>query len=481
VDAGARRDALTRGERAAIVALAAAGVVAWLAFPVLPTYDSLTHLVWGRDILDGHLPEFDGYAAPTEHPLWLAVGTVLAILGEAGARAMTLLTVASLVALVVAAYRLGRTAFGPLAGALAAALLLTRLDFGFYAAFAFLDVTFAALIVWAAALEAEQPLRGRAVWVLLVLAGLLRPEGWVYAAAYGAWLWLRGGRRWTIVAWVAAAPLLWMLTDLTVTGRPLFSWTYTTGEAEILGRQRTPGEVPHAVYSALDELLKWPVLVLAVLGIALALHDRRSLRLRIPLALVVLGVLTFTLIVLGGVSGQVPRYASIAAVGLLLFAGYLLARLLRLPKGGRARMAWAAAIIIVIAGVAWTASRLHPQSITSLLRFRHGVERDLRATLRSPVVANARRCGPVAISTHKLVPAARWSLRAPPGAVVARADPRPSTPGVVLIGLGSRLLTDPGYGPFTPNSGDNGLKSQVPPDGFVLRGRSRYFAIYTRC
>ncbi|HKE80391.1 MAG TPA: hypothetical protein VKB54_13825, partial [Solirubrobacteraceae bacterium] len=291
MDAGARRDALTRGERAAIVALAAAGVVAWLAFPVLPTYDSLTHLVWGRDILDGHLPEFDGYAAPTEHPLWLAVGTVLAILGDAGARAMTLLTVASLVALVVAAYRLGRTAFGPLAGALAAALLLTRLDFGFYAAFAFLDVTFAALIVWAAALEAEQPLRGRAVWVLLVLAGLLRPEGWVYAAAYGAWMWLRGGRRWTIVAWVAAAPLLWMLTDLIVTGRPLFSWTYTTGEAEILGRQRTPGEVPHAVYSALDELLKWPVLVLAVLGIALALRDRRNLRLRIPLALVVLGVL----------------------------------------------------------------------------------------------------------------------------------------------------------------------------------------------
>ena len=72
-------------------------------------------------------------------------------------------------------------------------------------------------------------------------------------------------------------------------------------------------------------------------------------------------------------------------------------------------------------------------------------------------------------------------IDARPGAVVARADPRPSTPGVVLIELGSRLLTDAGYGPFTPNSGDTGLKSQVPPEGFVLRGRSRYFAIYTRC
>jgi hypothetical protein len=481
VDAGARHDRLRRrAELAALAALVVAGLVAWLAFPVLPTYDSLAHLTWGRDILHGRTPGFDGYAAPTEHPLWVAVGTLLALLGGAGARAMTLLTVASLVALAAGTYRLGRTAFGALAGALAAALLLTRLDFGFYAAFAFLDVTFAALVVWAAALEAARPLRGGAVWALLVLAGLLRPEGWVYAAAYGAWLWLRAGRRWDVVAWVAAAPLLWMLTDLVVTGRPLFSWTYTTGEAEILGRQRTPAEVPHAVYSALDELLKWPVLALAALGLVLAWHDRRRLRLGVPLALVALGALTFALIVLGGVSGQVPRYASVAAVGLLLFAGYLLSRLLALPQGVPARVAWAAAMVVLVAGVAWTSTRLHPQSVTSLLRFRHGVERDLRATLRSPPVVDAR-CGPVAIATHKLVPAARWSLGAPADAVVARADPRGGRPGVVLLELGSRLLTDPGYGPFTPNSSDNGLETQVPPDGFVRRGRSRYFAIYTRC
>jgi hypothetical protein len=274
---------------------------------------------------------------------------------------------------------------------------------------------------------------------------------------------------------------LWMLTDLVVTGRPLFSWTYTTGEAEILGRQRTPAEVPHAVLSALDELLKWPVLVLAALGMALALHERRGLRLRVPLALVGIGVLTFVLIVLGGVSGQVPRYASVAAVGLLLFTGYLFARLLRVPSGTGARLAWVATIALIIGGAAWTASRLHPQSITGLLRFRHAVETDLRATLRSPTVTQGRRCGAVGLATHKLVPAGSWALDAPPGAVAARADPRRGALGVVVLELGTRLLTDPGYGPFTRNSGDNGLKSQVPPVGFARRGRSRYFAVYVRC
>jgi hypothetical protein len=484
MDAGARLPALRRAELAALAALAAAALVAWLAYPVLPTYDSLSALVWGRDILHGHLPEFDAYGAPTEHPLWLAVGTLLALLGGAGARAMTLLTIASEVALAAGAYRLGRSTFGALAGALAAGLLLTRLDFGFYAAFAFLDVTFAALVVWAAVLEAERERRGGAVWALLVLAGLLRPEGWVYAAAYGAWLWRSGARRLRIAAWVAAAPLLWMLTDLVVTGRPLFSWTYTTDEAAALGRQRGVAQLPDSVFSALEELLKPPLLALAVLGLGLALYDRRGPRLRMPLALVGLGLLTFAGLVLGGVSAQVPRYASVAAVGLLIFAGQLLARLLRPPSGVPARVAWAATIVLALVAAGWTVTRIHPRSVTSLLRFRHAVEQDLAATLRSPAVTRARGCGPVALATHKLVPAARWADGSPPGAIFARADRRTArraAPGVVLVELGARLLVDPGYGPFAKNSADTGLVSQEPPDGFRLQGRSHYFAVYVRC
>jgi hypothetical protein len=221
-----------------------------------------------------------------------------------------------------------------------------------------------------------------------------------------------------------------------------------------------------------------------VIGLALAIHDRRRLRLGVPLAMLALGAVTFSIVVVGGVSGQVPRYASVAAVALLLFAGHLFARLLRFPRRPAARAAWAATIVIVVVGAAWTVTRLHPSSITGLMRFRHSVEQDLTATLRSPAVTRARRCGPVALATHKLVPAGRWTLDAAPGAIVARADPRAArrgAPGAVLLELGPRLMTDPGYGPFTANSADTGLKSQVPPAGYARSGRSRYFAVYVRC
>ena len=467
---------------AAVVAVA---VAAWLAFPVLPTYDSLYSLVWGSEILDGMAPGFADFGAPTQHPLWVVVGTALAPFGEAGARAMTLLAVMSFVVLLVATYHLGRTVFGPLAGALAAALLLTRLNFGFYAAFAFVDMPFAALVMAAAALEAIKPRRGNVVWVLLAAAGLLRPEGWVFAAAYGAWLWsgadVRGRAR--ILAWVAAAPLLWALSDLAATGDPLFSWTYTTGEAGRLGRQRTWYETPQALWSALAELLKAPLLIAGAIGVALVLARRRDRRAAaIPLAVLVVGAATFAMVVLGGVSGQVPRYASIAAVALLLFAGHLVAELVAPRASAVPRVA---AVVLILAGGAWTVSRLHPRSVTDLLGFRHDVEDDLGATLRGEVVRRARRCGPVAVPTHKLLPVVRWELDVPPAGAVARNDPeaaRLGAPGAVLLTRTKRLVHDPGYGPFgQQGAGNSPVSAQAAPRGYRHRGHSRFFEIYTRC
>lgn len=485
MDAHPRPAWLSRVEVAGVAAMVAVAVAAWLAFPVLPTYDSLYSLVWGREILGGAAPGFADFGAPTQHPLWVAVGTLLAPFGEAGARAMTLLAVLSFVVLLAATYHLGRTVFGPLAGALAAALLLTRLNFGFYAAFAFVDMPFAALVMAAAALEAIRPRRGNVVWVLLVAAGLLRPEGWVFAAAYGAWLWSGADARarLRILAWVALAPLLWALSDLLATGDPLFSWTYTTGEAGRLGRQRTWDETPRAFWSALAELLKPPLAIVGGLGVALVLARRRERRAAaVPLAVLVVGAATFAMVVLGGVSGQVPRYASIAAVALLLFAGHLVAELVRPRAGSVLRVV---AIALILAGGAWTASRLHPKSVTNLLGFRHDVERDLGAVLHGAVVRRARRCGPVAIPTHKLTPVVRWQLDVPEDRVVARNDPAAAgygRPGAVLLVRTKRLIHDPGYGPFgQQGAGNSPVSAQAPPRGYAHRGHSPFFEIYTRC
>jgi hypothetical protein len=488
VNAEARPAWLRQAELAGLAALAIGAVVAWLAFAVLPTFDSLYALVWGREILDGVAPGFADFGAPTQHPLWLGIATVLAPFGDAGARTLTLIGVGSYAALVAATYHLGRTAFGPLAGAIAAGLLLTRLNLGFYAAFAFVDVPFAALIMVAAALEAARPRRGGVVWVLLVLAGLLRPEGWIFAAAYGLWLARRADARGRIriAALVVLAPLLWALSDLAITGDPLFSWTYTTGEASRLGRQRGVLDTPAAVWTALSSLIKAPVVLAGSVGVVLALVAGARRRAAIPLALLVLGLAAFAIDVLAGASGQVPRYALLAAVALVLFAGYLVACLLSRARDGVAgRLALPAGVALLVAGAAWTATHLHPRSVTRLLDFRESVEHDLAAALRSPAVRTARRCGPIAVPTFKLVPNVRWELDVAAGEVFARNDPasaRAQRPGVVLLERTKRLLHDPGYGAFGQSAGGNSPPSaQQPPRGYERRGHTRYFEIYTRC
>ncbi len=225
-------------------------------------------------------------------------------------------------------------------------------------------------------------------------------------------------------------------------------------------------------------------MLVGVAGLALALA-RRDRRAAMPLALLVLGVATFAVVVLGGVSGQVPRYAVIAAIALLLFAGHLVARMLRPRAGTLPRLAWAAAVLLILGGGVWTASRLHPRSVTDVFGFRERVEKDLASVLRSGPVRSALRCGPVAVPTHKLVPVVRWELDAPAGDVVARNDPdaaRAGRPGAVLLVRTKRLIHDPAYGPFgQQGAGNSPVSAQEAPAGYAHRGHSRYFEIYTRC
>ena len=105
---------------------------------------------------------------------------------------------------------------------------------------AIVDIPFLALILWAAALEAERPRRGGAVVVLLGMAGRPRPEAWVLVGAYAIYLsW--GGPVVQLVRWgaiAAVAPLLWLGFDLLATGDPFHSLHGTQDLASRLGRPR---------------------------------------------------------------------------------------------------------------------------------------------------------------------------------------------------------------------------------------------------
>lgn len=85
-----------------VLLLAALGLGLYARYPTYPACDSLTAFSWGRDILDGRLPAFDAFRAPTQHPLLLAFGVLLEPVGSAAARVWVVLCILSLVALVAA-------------------------------------------------------------------------------------------------------------------------------------------------------------------------------------------------------------------------------------------------------------------------------------------------------------------------------------------------------------------------------------------
>ncbi len=144
----------------AFAVLCAVALFGYFAFPTYPTYDSFYALLWGRDLLHLHLPDFKVYRGPTEHPLAIAFGMFCSLFGQGGARLMVLGSIASFVALVAGVYRLARLCFGPVVGMFAGLLMLSRFFDENLAAQGYLDISYIALIVWAVALEVERPRRG---------------------------------------------------------------------------------------------------------------------------------------------------------------------------------------------------------------------------------------------------------------------------------------------------------------------------------
>jgi len=475
-----------RWELLALAALTAAAVAGFVLYPTYPNYDSLYSLLWGREILDGQLPSFDAYRAPTQHPLWVAISVPISALGAAGDRVLLGLCILSFVALVAAMYALGKKAFGCAVGLVAALLLLSRLDFPFFAARGYIDVPYLALLLSAAALEVHRPRRGGAVWVLLTLAGLLRPEAWVLAGLYAIRIaWGRPLRQWIGAGLICAlAPVTWALSDWIVTGSPIYSLQYTTELAAQLNRRQSLTELPGVTLRFLSELTKPPVFVAGLAGIVLAWRMVPRERLLVPLTLLLWGTGMFLAVSLRGFS-VINRYLLVSALALMLFAAFALAGFGRLPSGSRARRAWAAgSLAVVVAGVAYTALNFNPAYIDRELHLRESVREDLTALLASPSVRAARSCGPITLPNHKLVADVRWIADAGVDGVLARSDPRTAARSrrggvAILVTGGTLFLKHPAYGPFD-QIGDSPLV-QLPPPGFMRARVGRNFTAYVRC
>jgi hypothetical protein len=473
----------------ALIALAVATFVGFLVYPTYPNYDSYYSLLWGREVLHGHLPSFDEYRSPTQHPLAVAFGAALSLLGRGGDRVMVFFTEASFVVLCAGVYRLARQAFTPLVGLAAAGILCTRFDFPFLAARAYIDIPYLAFVIWAAALELARPRRGGVVWVLLACAGLLRPEAWILIGLY--FLWMCSGelgpehargerlRRWArYAAWAAVGPVVWVVTDFVVTGHPLFSLQHTSGLAEELGRTQGLSEVPSSMKRFFFNLAKAPVLYAAIAGFVAAvwLAPRRVL---MPAALWLIGTGTFVLVGIAGLS-VIDRYLLVPTLMVMVFAAVALAGWTMLRRDLWIRKVWAvAAGLIVIYGVAFTATRVNFHVFDAELQLRGTSHRSLIDLLDQPAVQAARRCGPVTTPNHKLVPDTRWILGANAEQVLARADPAAKArarKGVSIFVVDRGALLRQALVAETDDPFDN-----VPLPGFRRIAFTPYYAAYVRC
>jgi hypothetical protein len=413
----------------ALVALSVATFVGFLVYPTYPNYDSYYSMLWGREILHGHLPSFDGYKTPTEHPLAVAFGGLLSLLGRDGDRVMVFCTEASYVVLCAGIYRVGRAAFTPLVGLAAGAILCTRFDFPFLAARAYIDIPYLAFVIWAVALEIERPRRGGIVWLLLACAGLLRPEAWILIGLY--FLWVAAGvpasRRVALwpryAAFAAIGPLVWVAVDFVATGHPLFSLQHTSGLAEELGRTKGISEVPASMQRFFQNLAKTPVLYAAGLGFvaALLIAPRRTL---MPAVMWLIGSGTFVLVGLAGLS-VIDRYLLVPTLMCMLFAAVAIGGWTMLRRGTPLRRVWAVlAAGLVLYGVVYSVTRVNLRVFEAQLQLRGRSHASLIDLLDNPKVRDAvDRCGPLSTPNHKLVPDSRWLLGASASQVIARSDP----------------------------------------------------------
>jgi hypothetical protein len=469
-------------EHAALALALGVAVLVWAITRTYPNYDSYYHLVWGRQLLDGLEPTFTAYAAPTQHPLYVALGAVLGLVfGESADRALVLVCLLSHALLVFGTYRLGAEVFGRWSGLLAALFVAASASFLLYAARGYVDAPFLALVVWAGVLAATD----RSPWVLLVLAGLLRPEAWILTGlAWLATMWPAAGgaapprarlsapRLGPTVA-VLFAPLLWALTDLIVTGDPLHSLHATSELADDLGRVRGLQHVPGSFVSFVGATVRPPVAVLAPIGALLAWRLLGWRRMRVPLALFAAGVITFVGTGALGLS-ILPRYLTVPAVALCLFAGYALLGFSALEPGHPWRRRWAQGSAAATVAGAIGLIVLAP-SITNVreeIRFIRATHDSLIATLDDPAVRQAMRCGTLTFPTYRLVPDAKWHL--PDASIGARSAQRRET-GVEVFALGQKALRRYGFAAGTSPS------VNLPSAAFTPIARHGILAAYARC
>jgi hypothetical protein len=403
------------------IAWIAGGAAAlWLVFAHgFVQYDTFYALVWGDQIASGQSPDYDAPLAPTPHPLATFVGVLLSPLGDGAETAVMAIAFLSLAAVAYLVYRLGAEWLNPWVGALAVVIFMTRqplLDFGVRA---YVDIPYLALVLCALLVETRRRRAGAPVLALLAIAGLLRPEAWLFAGAYLLYLvygdpgrprgvfapvlaFMRGRDGLMLTALALSAPVLWVLFDLVFAGDPLHSLTGTQDTVDALDRDTGVTGLVVDGPQRLGEVLREPVLLGAAVGIALCLALRRE-RTWIALAAVAVSLAAFSVLAIAGLA-VLPRYLLAPAAILAIFCAAGALGWVDLRRSDKWRRNWA----LIGAGLIALMLAFVPAQVERITDLRESLEAqdelgdDLKELADSGAFDGG--CGPVTVPDERAVP-----------------------------------------------------------------------------
>ena len=464
-----------------------------LLFPYgFPNYDTIYALVWGRELAHLESPDYGAALPPTPHPLTDLMGLVATPLGDGAITLTMLVAYLSLGLIGFFVYRLGAIWFDRWIGAVAAAIVLTRAPFLSNGLRAYIDLPYIALCLAALLIEAKRPKAGWPVLALLALAGLLRPEAWLFAVVY--WLYLavertptglkpsyasgnrpvgKSGLVWLGVL-ALAGPILWALFDWMTTGSPTYSWTGTKETVETLERQTGPVDLVLYGPRRLGEVLQWPGMVGALGGVALGLAflRRRSV---LGVAAAVLALGAFALLACAGLA-ILPRYTMLAASILAIFAaaGLLGWRLLEPGHPWRRRWQVFAAIVLAMFLV-WLPNQWDLDSrVDSDLTDQARIEGDLTALVDAG--AFEPLCGKVAVPNHRAVPRLAFGLDVEPTQIVSASEEGVPKRGYFVAPANEEVIHN-----FILDPNDPTDPSFPPPKDFEKVASNDSWVVYRRC
>ena len=461
--------------------VAAVAALLLVVFPLgFPNYDTIYALVWGRELAHGASPDYGAALPPTPHPLADLLGLLTTPLGGGAVGVTMVIAYLSLGLVGYLVYRLGALWFDRPIGALAAIFVLTRAPFLSNGLRAYVDLPYIALVLGALLIETKRPRSGWPVLALLALAGLLRPEAWLFSFAYLAYLLLDPNQLFKsregedkapheegvgtpleradtqkrglirprlvrargvptpsttmLILLAVAAPVLWALFDWITSGSPTYSFTGTRETVDTLARHTGPSDLVLYGPRALGEVMQWPGMVAALGGVLIAagaLYARRRRLLLFPhydpgkaaigLAAAVLSLGAFALLGSAGLA-IIARYTMLAGAVLAIFVAFGLLGWRLLERGHPWRTPWQAfAALVALMFVVWAPNQYDLLSqVDTDLTNQGQIESDLGDLAGSG--AFEPLCLPISVPNHRAVPRLAFDLGVRPSRIVSSSE-----------------------------------------------------------